>query len=282
MQTRAGTRRQHHGDDHFGDKQVAERSTVGGAAAQGDLCNPDGRCDAGAESEVERQRARRPRLAPRSSPFQGRGAKARRHQVREAGDIKGDNGADGRTRGSARRIEEDGEPTSGTAKNAEEVYAREKYNESKQQAEDGQSTTGANDGGTAPARWGFVSDFCGLGSMSFAAEPLGGVPLAGFDMDETVQRLWTERTGIGCWGGFASVIDAACGGLLDWLRPLSLIYISGSPCPDYSRAGLGHGVSGRSGSLWIGDCHLGIRLQPPVSIREMVTGIFDTDGGVPF
>ena len=179
-------------------------------------------------------------------------------------------------------LEEDGEPTSGTAKNVEEVYAREKYYESKQQAEGGQSTTDSDVGETAPARWGFVSGFCGLDSMSFAAEPLGGAPLAGFDVDETVQRLWTERTGIKCWGGFASVMDAACDGHLDWLRPMTLIYISGSPCPDYSRAGLGHGVSGRSGSLWIDDCHLGIRMQPPVIIREMVTGIFDTDGGAPF
>ena len=95
-------------------------------------------------------------------------------------------------------LEKDGEPTSGTAKNVKEVYAREKYYESKQQAEDGQSRTGANDSGTAPARWGFVSGFCGLGSMSFAAEPLGGMPLAGFYVDETVHRLWTERTGIRC------------------------------------------------------------------------------------
>ena len=88
-------------------------------------------------------------------------------------------------------LEKDGEPTSGTARNVEEVYATEKYYESKQQAEGDQSTTGANDGGTEPARWGFVSGFCGLGSMSFAAaaEPLGGVPLAGFDMDETARRL---------------------------------------------------------------------------------------------
>ena len=63
---------------------------------------------------------------------------------------------------------------------------------------------------------------------------------------------------------------------------MTLVYISGSPCPDYSRAGLGHGVSGRSGSLWIDDCHLGIRLRPPVIIRETATGIFDTDGSVPF
>ena len=179
-------------------------------------------------------------------------------------------------------LEEDGEPTSGTAKDVEEVYAREKYYENKQQAEDGQSTKSTDGGETSPARWGFVSGFCGLDSMSFASEPLGGVPLAGFDVDETVQRLWTERTGIKCWGGFASVMDAACDGHLDWLQPTALIYISGSPCPDYSRAGLGHGVSGRSGSLWIDDCHLGIRLKPPVIIREMVTGIFDTDGGAPF
>ena len=99
-------------------------------------------------------------------------------------------------------LEEDSEPTMGTAKSVEEVYAREKYYESKQQAEGDQSTKFTNDGRTTPARWGwsFVFGFCGLGSMSYAAEPLGGAPLAGFDVDETVQRLWTERTGIWCWG----------------------------------------------------------------------------------
>ena len=44
-------------------------------------------------------------------------------------------------------------------------------------------------------------------------------------------------------------MNAACDGHLDWLRPMTLVYISGSPCPDYSRTGLGHGASGRSGRL---------------------------------
>ena len=118
--------------------------------------------------------------------------------------------------------------------------------------------------------------------MSFAAEPSGGTPIAGFDLDELVQRLWSERTGIGCWGGFGSVRDAAHAGLLDELRSAILIYISGSPCPDFSSAGARRGLDGTTGNLWLDDCDLGIRLGPPVIIREMVTGIFDVDGGSPF
>ena len=100
--------------------------------------------------------------------------------------------------------------------------------------------------------------------------------------DERVQQLWTDRTGVQCWGDFASVLDAAFEGLLDGLREATLIYISGSPCPDFSSAGSGRGVLGSTGGLWLDDCELGIRLFPPVLIREMVTGIFDIDGGAPF
>ena len=130
--------------------------------------------------------------------------------------------------------------------------------------------------------WGFVSGFCGADSMSFAAEPLGGCPLAAFDADELVRRLWEGRTGIQCWGAFQGVFDAALDGHLDWLAPATLIYISGSPCPDFSKAGNRRGVEGFTGGLWLDDCELGCRLRPPVLIREMVTGIFDVDGGSAF
>ena len=75
---------------------------------------------------------------------------------------------------------------------------------------------------------------------------------------------------------------AARGGHLDWLKKAVLIYISRSPCPDYSKAGSGRGPAGSTSSLWLDDFELGIRLRPLVIIREMVTGIFDIDGGSPF
>ena len=134
-------------------------------------------------------------------------------------------------------------------------------------------------GAPEAAHWGFMSGFCGADSMPFAARELGGAPVAGFGVDETVQRLWSERTGIRCWGEFSSVRDAAAGGLLDDLVSSILIYISGSLCPDFSSAGCGRGLLGETGSLWLDDCELGIRLRPPVIIREMVAGIFDVDGG---
>ena len=119
-------------------------------------------------------------------------------------------------------------------------------------------------------------------SMAFASEPLGGEPIAGFDDDESVREILHDRTGLPCWGEFTTVHRAAQRGTLDWLRPLMLVYVSGSPCPDFSKAGVGRGLAGYTGSLWLDDCELGIRLRPPTIVREMVTGIFDFDGGAPF
>ena len=178
-------------------------------------------------------------------------------------------------------LEEDGDPTSGTAATVAEVYRREE-DFARREAAAAAKTTEPEQPSDAQAPWGFVSGFCGADSMSFAVEPLGGFPLAGFDADETVRRLWEERTGIGCWGAFQGVFDAALDGHLDWLAPATLIYVSGSPCPDFSKAGNRRGVSGVTGGLWLDDCELGCRLRPPILIREMVTGIFDVDGGAAF
>ena len=178
-------------------------------------------------------------------------------------------------------LREDGEPTSGTARNVSEVYEREQRYIDMQSEKPAPGVEDDDDGGAAPERWGYVAGFCGADSMAFAAEPLGGVPMAGFDIDATVRELWHDRTGFPCWGDFAAVHEAAQRGALDWLRALTLVYISGSPCPDFSKAGVGRGLAGYTGSLWLDDCELGIRLRPPIIIREMVTGIFDFDGGAP-
>ena len=178
-------------------------------------------------------------------------------------------------------LEEDGDPTSGTAATVEEVYRREE-DFARREAAAAAKTAEAEQHAGASAPWGFVSGFCGADSMSFAVEPLGGLPLAGFDADELVRRLWEERTGIRCWGAFQGVFDAALDGHLDWLAPATLVYVSGSPCPDFSKAGNRRGVGGVTGGLWLDDCDLGCRLRPPILIREMVTGIFDVDGGSAF
>ena len=94
--------------------------------------------------------------------------------------------------------------------------------------DESEPNAGGPTGAPAAARWGFMSGFCGADSMPFAAQKLGGTPVAGFDVDETVQRLWSERTGIPCWGEFSSVLDAAADGLLDDLASSILIYLSTS------------------------------------------------------
>ena len=91
-----------------------------------------------------------------------------------------------------------------------------------------------------------------------------------------------DLTGMPCWGDFASMRDAAADGLLGDLAGSVLIYISGRLCPDFSSAGCDCGLLGETVGFWLDDCELGIRLRPPVIIREMVTGIFDVDSGAPF
>ena len=176
------------------------------------------------------------------------------------------------------RLELDGENTSGTARSDAEVVSREKRYEEMQR----RSERSPPEAPRRRRRWGFMTGFCGIDSMSCAAARSGGEPVAGFDINELVRKLWTERTGLTCWADFYNVLAAAKGGHLDWLAPLVLMYISGSPCPDFSSAGHGHGTAGRTGGLWIGDCELGIRMRPPVIIREMVTGIFQVDDGSAF
>ena len=148
------------------------------------------------------------------------------------------------------RLESDGEHTSGTARSDAEVVRREKrYEELQRRIEKSPPA--------APRRrrrWGFMAGFCGIDSMSYVAGQSGGEPVAGFAINELVRKLWTERTGLTCWSDFYNVLAAAKGGHLDWLAPLMLMYISGSPCPDFSSAGHGHGTAGRTGGLWLSDC----------------------------
>ena len=85
-------------------------------------------------------------------------------------------------------LEEDGDPTSGTAATVAEVYRREE-DFARREAAAAAKTAEPEQPSDAPAPWGFISGFSGADSMSFAVEPLGGFPLAGFDADETVRRL---------------------------------------------------------------------------------------------
>ena len=193
------------------------------------------------------------------------------------------------------QLEADGEDTSGTAGSVEEMQAQEAlYDKIEREREDLKAKTDTvEEAPTDPlepttgvdyeqlAEWGFLSGFCGLDSMSFAAEPLGGVPLGAFGICPTVRYIWDGRTGLSSWGDFYEVASAAERGELDWLRLMLLIYVSGSPCPDFSSAGAGLGLDGSTGGLWLDDCRLGIALRPPALVREMVTGILDIDNGGP-
>ena len=122
VQTRAGARRQHHGDDHFGDEQVAERSTICGAAAQGGLCNPD---DAGARRVKSKDNVL---IDPVSrlarATFKEEERKLGATKFVRLPMSKDTTALMDELAVRLAELEEDGEPTSGTAKNVEEVYAR--------------------------------------------------------------------------------------------------------------------------------------------------------------
>ena len=186
------------------------------------------------------------------------------------------------------QLEADGEDTSGTASSVADMRRQERLferisadNAARAAAAAEAAEVDGSEGETSPSEWGLFSGFCGLDSLSFAAEPVGGVPVAAYDADEIVRELWSQRTGLRAWGDFYRVAAAAARGSLDWLKPLVLIYLSGSPCPDFSSAGHGRGLDGKTGCLWLDDCRLGVLLGFAVIIREMVTGILDVDDGSP-
>ena len=74
-------------------------------------------------------------------------------------------------------LEEDGEPTSGTASSVAEVYAREQRYLDEKGSPDEAVTEPERASDAERSRWGFLSGFCGADSMSFASAPLGGKAL---------------------------------------------------------------------------------------------------------
>ena len=131
------------------------------------------------------------------------------------------------------------------------------------------------------AEFGVVSGFCGIDAASHAASELNGKPIAAFDNNGLVRQLWTEWHGIPCWGDFDHVLESARAGNLSWLleRHRHVFYVAGTPCPDWSSAGLGRGVDGNSGHLFIRNIELALLIGFPVIIKEQVPGILEVANG---
>jgi site-specific DNA-cytosine methylase len=107
------------------------------------------------------------------------------------------------------------------------------------------------------------------------------VPIAAFDNNEVVRGLWEAgHEGRPCWGDFYLVREYAAAGKLDAYMKQVLIYTAGTPCPDWSAAGLQRGVKGRAGGrLWLQNVGFIVEQGFPVAVLEQVPGILDVDGG---
>ena len=95
------------------------------------------------------------------------------------------------------RLELDGENTSGTARSDAEVVSRERRYEEMQR----RSERSPPEAPRRRRRWGFMTGFCGIGSMSCAAAQSGGEPVAGFDINESSAQAVDRAYGTDVLGG---------------------------------------------------------------------------------
>ena len=128
-----------------------------------------------------------------------------------------------------------------------------------------------------------MSGFAGLDSAAVAMRALGGTIVAAFDIDTSVRRVHDRIHGQRCWGDFYKVWRMARTGRISGTVKTALVYVAGTPCPDWSKAGLRRGQTGTAGGkLWLHNIAFAIAVMFPVVILEQVTGIFDVDSGAFF
>ena len=131
-----------------------------------------------------------------------------------------------------------------------------------------------------PVRFGHISGFAGMDGPAAAFAPLGGVPIAAFDSWLTVRKLWESIYDARCFGDFDEFTRLVHEGQLDDLIEKTLIYTAGTPCPDWSAAGLQRGADGSAGGdLWLRNVAFSIFCRFPVILLEQVTGMLDLQNG---
>jgi DNA (cytosine-5)-methyltransferase 1 len=127
---------------------------------------------------------------------------------------------------------------------------------------------------TQPLRYGSVCS--GIEAASVAWEPLGWEPAWFCEIDPFASALLAHRfPGVPNYGDFTKLIDPA--------HPVHNtpidILVGGTPCQDFSIAGLRAGIEGDRGSLTLEFCRLVGVLQPKWLVWENVPGVLSSDGG---
>ena len=128
-----------------------------------------------------------------------------------------------------------------------------------------------------PLRYGSVCS--GIEAASVAWEPLGWEPAWFCEIDPFASALLAHRfPRVPNHGDFTRLLDPA--------HPVHAspidILVGGTPCQDFSVAGLRAGVEGDRGSLTLDFCRLVGVLRPKWVVWENVPGVLSSDGGRAF
>lgn len=125
-----------------------------------------------------------------------------------------------------------------------------------------------------PLRYGSVCS--GIEAASVAWEPLGWTPAWFCEIDPFASALLAHRfPGVPNHGDFTQLLDPAHP---VHASPVDLL-VGGTPCQDFSVAGLRAGVEGDRGSLTLDFCRLVGVLRPRWVVWENVPGVLSSDGG---
>jgi DNA (cytosine-5)-methyltransferase 1 len=116
----------------------------------------------------------------------------------------------------------------------------------------------------------------GIEAASVAWEPLGWKPAWFCEIDPFASALLAHRfPGVPNHGDFTRLLDPAHPVHAD---PVDVL-VGGTPCQDFSVAGLRAGIEGDRGSLTLDFCRLVGVLRPRWVVWENVPGVLSSDGG---
>jgi len=131
--------------------------------------------------------------------------------------------------------------------------------------------------GMKKLRYGSVCS--GIEAASAAWEPLGWEPAWFCEIDPFASALLAHHyPRVPNHGDFTKLLDPAHAVHAD---PIDVL-VGGTPCQDFSVAGLRAGIEGDRGSLTLDFCRLAGVLQPKWVVWENVPGVLSSDGGRAF
>ena len=122
--------------------------------------------------------------------------------------------------------------------------------------------------------WRYVVTFCGLDTFMLAAARFGGSPALACDNHGPAQSFWQSRTGRPCLASLDSFrAETANPDVRAKILASVLVYTSGPPCVDFSRAGCGRGLDGNTGHLFLEDAEAALEVDAPIVVSEIVVGV---------